>query len=108
MEATQTVPQSSATRNPSAYPASFIPSIPLRSGRRSPYCPLCAHGLDQDGRNSEFPLQLSAPQTIWSVMLKKQILDQLEAAIEAVQRDLAGQVTELAARSTTVSLSAEE
>jgi hypothetical protein len=41
-------------------------------------------------------------------MLKKQTLDQLEAAIEAVQRDLAGQVTELAARSTAGSLSAEE
>jgi hypothetical protein len=41
-------------------------------------------------------------------MMKKQTLDKLESAIEAVQRDLAGQVAELAAKSAAGSLSAEE
>lgn len=40
--------------------------------------------------------------------MKKQTLDKLESAIEAVQRDLAGQVAELAAKSAAGSLSAEE
>ncbi|HSF33148.1 MAG TPA: hypothetical protein VLK82_22100 [Candidatus Tectomicrobia bacterium] len=40
--------------------------------------------------------------------MKKQTLDKLEAAIEAVQSDLAGQVAELAAKSAAGSLSAEE
>jgi hypothetical protein len=41
-------------------------------------------------------------------MMKKQTLDKLESAIEAVQSDLAGQVAELAAKSAAGSLSAEE
>ena len=40
--------------------------------------------------------------------MKKQTLDKLEAAIEAVQSDLAGQVAELAAKSAAGGLSAEE
>ena len=40
--------------------------------------------------------------------MKKQTLDTLESAIEAVQRDLAAQVAELAAKSAAASLSAEE
>jgi hypothetical protein len=41
-------------------------------------------------------------------MMQKQTLDKLESAIEAVQRDLAGQVAELAAKSAAGSLSPEE
>lgn len=40
--------------------------------------------------------------------MKKQTLDKLESAIEAVQKDLAAQVAELAAKSAAGTLSAEE
>lgn len=40
--------------------------------------------------------------------MKKQTLDKLESAIEAVQKDLAAQVAELAAKSAAGSLCAEE
>jgi len=41
-------------------------------------------------------------------MMKKRTLDKLEAAIKAVQKDLAGQVAELAAKSAAGNLSSEE
>jgi hypothetical protein len=41
-------------------------------------------------------------------MMKKRTLDKLEAAIAAVQKDLAGQVAELAVKSAAGSLSSEE
>jgi hypothetical protein len=40
--------------------------------------------------------------------MEKQRLDKLEAAIEAVQKDLSGRVTELVAKSSSGSLSHEE
>jgi hypothetical protein len=40
--------------------------------------------------------------------MKKQTLDKLEAAFEAVERDLSGRVAELAVRSTDGKLSQEE
>jgi hypothetical protein len=40
--------------------------------------------------------------------MKKQTLDKLEAAFEAVERDLSGRVTELAVKSTDGKLSQEE
>ena len=40
--------------------------------------------------------------------MKKRTLDKLEAAIKAVQKDLAGQVAELAAKSAAGNLSSEE
>ena len=45
---------------------------------------------------------------VWSVVMKKQTLDKLEAAFEAVERDLSGRVAELAVKSTDGKLSQEE
>ena len=40
--------------------------------------------------------------------MEKQTLDKLEAAFEAVEQDLSGRVTELAAKSSSATLSQEE
>lgn len=45
---------------------------------------------------------------VWSVVMNKQTLDKLEAAFEAVERDLSGRVAELAVKSTAGKLSQEE
>ena len=44
----------------------------------------------------------------WGVVMEKQTLDKLEAAIEAVEKDLSGRVSELATKSSSGSLSSEE
>jgi hypothetical protein len=44
----------------------------------------------------------------WGSRMEKQTLDKLEAAIEAVEKDLAGRVAELATKSTSGELSNEE
>jgi hypothetical protein len=44
----------------------------------------------------------------WGVVMKKQTLDKLEAAFEAVEKDLSGRVAELAIKSASGNLSHEE
>jgi hypothetical protein len=44
----------------------------------------------------------------WRVVMEKQTLDKLAAAIEAVEKDLSGRVSELATKSSSGSLSSEE
>lgn len=45
---------------------------------------------------------------IWSVRVEKQTLEKLDAAFEAVQKDLSGRVTDLAVKSAAGTLSQDE
>jgi hypothetical protein len=45
---------------------------------------------------------------LWGVVMEKQTLDQLATALKAVEKDLAGRVAELAAKSSSGELSQEE